>query len=129
MGRKGQITLEYLFLAALSLALIGISLAALLKIKEAGDRAYRLELFKSSAMDVYNLGEELCAMGSGNSMELRVREDLEISGSAGQTAFSSRKYNISFSKGTLCDYEAADIPADSTIELINDDGLIASKIQ
>ncbi len=101
---KGQLTLEYLILALVSLSLISISLAALLSAREAADRAYHLELFRSSALDIYNAGEELCAMGSGNSMKIRLRENVSVSQEGDEAAFSNSLLNISISKPALCEY-------------------------
>ncbi len=123
-GMKGQLTIEYLFLALIALALISISFTALLKIKDAGERIYHLELFKSGALDIYNSGEELCAMGSGNSMKLRIREGILVSYGGGEAVFSNPELNFSISKKTACAYSQADMAADSEIEIQNEGGEI-----
>lgn len=121
---RGQLSIEYLFLALISLALIAIAIGALIKIKETGDRAYRLELFKSSALDIYNAGEELCAMGSGNSVNLKTREEIFISSDSGMVSFSSPALGVSFSRPARCPYSQQSISADSEIEIGNDGGEI-----
>ncbi len=119
---RGQLTIEYLFLLLVSLALVALSLGALLKVRDAGERTYRLELFKSSALDIYNSGEELCSMGSGNSMGLRIRENVSISPNGDETIFSNSDLNVSVSKTTLCPYSSAAVGANSEIEIRNEDG-------
>ncbi len=121
---KGQLTIEYLFLALVSFALIAISLAALLKIREAGERAFHLELFRSSVLDIHNAGEELCAMGSGNSMKIKIRENISISQNSDETVFSNQELNISISKKTTCSYGSASALANSEIGIRNEGGRI-----
>lgn len=121
---KGQLTVEYLFLALVSLSLIFISLNALIKIRETGERIFHLEVFKSSMLDVYNSGEELCAMGSGNSMKLRIKENISIIQDGTKTVFSNQNLNISVSRNTSCTYSNIDILADSEIEIKNKEGEI-----
>lgn len=121
--KKGQLTLEYLFLALVSLSLLAISIGALLKIRETGERAYHLELFRASALDIYNSGEKLCAMGSGNSMRLKIMENVSISQEGKEAVFSNPVLNISISKKTLCEYDETSI-SDSEIEVRNEEGKI-----
>lgn len=121
---KGQLTIEYLFLALISLALLSISISALLKIKEVGDHAYHLEMSKSTAMDIYNAGEELCAMGSGNSIRLRVRETISISYSSNEVLFSNNEIGFQLSKQASCPYIPKIIFQNSEILIENDGGNI-----
>lgn len=120
---KCQLSLEYIFLALISLSLIAISLGALMKVRAAGDTVFHLELFKSSALDIYNSGEELCAMGSGNSMKLKLYENVSISQDAEQALFSNEALNSSFSRTTSCPYQQVEI-TNSEIELRNEEGEI-----
>jgi hypothetical protein len=121
---RGQLTVEYLFLAMLALALISISLAALLKIRDAGERAYHMELFKSSALDIYNAGEEVCAMGSGNSMKVLAREDVFLSQLGSEATFSNPELNVSFSRRVACAYRDAEAKKDSELIVRNEAGMI-----
>ncbi len=123
--RKGQLTAEYLFLALVSLALIAISLGALSKIQDAGKRVSHLELFKSSSLDIYNAGEEVCAMGSGNTMRLKISENVSISrGEGGRTVFSNQILNVSVPKKTLCEYSGYEALSGSEITVANEGGTI-----
>lgn len=124
MGKKGQLTLEYLFLIIILLALIAISLGALFKVKEIGERAYRFVLFKSSALDLYNNGEEVCAMGSGNILKTKIKESITISQKNGNIEFSNSELNLSFSKPTLCSYSDSYLSINSEIEIKNENGEI-----
>lgn len=119
---RGQISLEYLFLAVISLAVISISLAALLKIRDTGERAYHLGLFRAAAGDIHDSGQELCAMGSGNSVRIHVGENITVSSENGRAVFSNEELNISFSKETACPYRDAEAAAGSDIGLANEDG-------
>ena len=123
---KGQITLEYIFLAALSLVLISLSLTALLKIREAGDKSYKIELFRLSALDIYNMGEEACAMGSGNSFQMNARENVEIRMDGGQAVFSNPGLGVLIKKDSTCEFLSADIATNSTIRISNENGKIKS---
>lgn len=129
---KGQLTLEYLFLALISLVLIAISFAALGKISEAGARAYSLGLFKTSFSDIHNAGEELCAMGAGNSMTLKIKQNISIfyDSDKKKTIFSNKNLNVSVSVQTTCPYYPVDVSANSIIEIKNENSEIKiSKIE
>lgn len=121
---RGQLTIEYLFLALIALTLISASLAALIKIKDAGERSYHMELFKSSALDIYNAGEEVCAMGSGNSMKMRAHENVSILWEGSGVRFYSEPLNISFSRASLCEYLPSDASANTEITVANQGGKI-----
>ncbi|MBU0585901.1 hypothetical protein KJ780_00140 [Candidatus Micrarchaeota archaeon] len=125
---KGQLTMEYLVLAALSLALISFSLFSLLKISEVEENTRHIQLFKSSAIDLYNTGEELCAMGSGNSFTLHIYESVEISSDSHETIFLNSKYNSSFSKTTSCQFISITIPENSLVQISNFQGSIRIEV-
>ncbi|MFA5077038.1 MAG: hypothetical protein WC488_01285 [Candidatus Micrarchaeia archaeon] len=121
---KAQITAEYMLLAALCLTLIVFSISSLLKIRDAGEKAYRMELFKSSAVEIYNAGEELCAMGSGNSFILKPRESISVSHSGNEVFFENSDLNLSVSKPASCPYSDFSAEPGSEAEIKNDDGTI-----
>ena len=121
---KAQITAEYMLLAALCLTLVVFSVSSLLKIRDAGEKAYRMELFKSSAVEIYNAGEELCAMGSGNSLTLKSRESISVSHSGDEVLFENSELNLSVPKPASCPYSDFSLDADEEAEIKNDGGTI-----
>ena len=64
---KGQATVEYLILFAVGLALIGFSIGALAAIKNAEGQLADLEKAKIAAASLKSAGDEVCALGDGNS--------------------------------------------------------------
>ncbi|MEW6528363.1 MAG: hypothetical protein AB1391_00595 [Candidatus Micrarchaeota archaeon] len=121
---RGQLTIEYLFLALISLCLITISLGALIKLQEAGTRIFHSGAFKSSVLDIYNSGEELCAMGPGNTMKIKIKENVSIAQNETKTIFSNQDLNISISQDTNCKYQDIDLLANSEITIKNENGEI-----
>ena len=79
---KGQATVEYLILFAIGLALIGISVGALAAISEAEGQLTDLEKARIAAGALRGAGNEICALGDGNSrvVELAWEVSLECSG-------------------------------------------------
>lgn len=67
---RGQISLDYLIIALISLSLVSISFIALNKIRTSADKTYDTIKFKSIAEDIFIASDELCALGNGNSRSL-----------------------------------------------------------
>lgn len=63
---KGQLSLEYLLVSVVALAMLSISAAALLEVKDFSER--RMDDFRSrsSAIALADAVEEVCALGNGN---------------------------------------------------------------
>ncbi len=91
---KGQITLEYIVLTLVAVALLSISITALINIKDNSDNAMDIVFFKSSAKDLYNAIEEVCAMGDGNSREVFLRKEVIVANFGDYLEFSSSLSHI-----------------------------------
>ena len=64
---RGQATAEYLLLVVVGVALVGISLVALSSIKGAEETVFAREKARIVAYDIVSIGNEICALGDGNS--------------------------------------------------------------
>ena len=64
---RGQVTAEYLLLVALGISLLAVSLFALTSIKGAEAQVYAREKARIIANDISSIGNEICALGDGNS--------------------------------------------------------------
>ena len=67
---KGQVSVEYLLLLAIGLVLIGFSVGALSVIKGMEGEMGSLEMAQVSAGALKGAGDEVCALGDGNSRTL-----------------------------------------------------------
>ena len=84
---RGQVTAEYLLLVAVGISLLAVSLFALTSIKEAEAQVYAREKARIIANDISSIGNEICALGDGNSRVYSL-ESVEISCS-GNSVFVS----------------------------------------
>jgi len=76
--KKAQITLEYLLVSVVAIALLSISMYALIKIKENADKGEQILRFKATANELFSSIDELCALGSGNSMQVKLQIPINI---------------------------------------------------
>jgi hypothetical protein len=67
MNMRGQVTAEYLLLVALGISLLSVSLFALTSIKGAEEKVYAREKARIISGDISSMGNEICALGDGNS--------------------------------------------------------------
>ena len=67
VSMRGQVTAEYLLLVAVGIALVGVSLVALSSIKGAEETVFAREKARIVALDISSIGNEICALGDGNS--------------------------------------------------------------
>jgi len=78
---KGQATAEYLLLVAAGISLLSVSLFALTSIKGAEAQVYAREKARIIAYDVSSIGNEICALGDGNSRSYLVEgAEMECAG-------------------------------------------------
>lgn len=101
---KGQASLEYLLLAVVGLAMLSLSAAALLGLKESSEDAVGAYAFRSAADSLSADINELCALGSGNRREAaagtEIAVDSEWAGDGWAIRFSSG--NLSTVRGSRC---------------------------
>ncbi len=79
---KGQVTVEYLLLFSVGLVLIAFSVGALVVIRDAETQLTSSEKAKIAVSSLKSAGDEVCALGDGNSriVGLGWEVDLECSG-------------------------------------------------
>ncbi len=78
---RGQVTAEYLLLVALGISLLAVSLFALTSIKGAEAQVYAREKARIIAYDISSMGNEVCALGDGNSRGYSIeRAEIECTG-------------------------------------------------
>ncbi len=127
---KGQVTFEYMVLSLVVLALLSISITALIAIRENSSRAMDVVLFKSSVTDLYNAIEEVCAMGDSNSLEVFLKRDVsvEYNGNDNVVKFSSSlpHVNGTIIRRSICKVESEDLSA-GTVIVSNNKGEIEMK--
>jgi uncharacterized protein (UPF0333 family) len=121
---RAQISLEYLVLSLVALALISVSVFALLNIRDYADRTSGLFSFRSSALSLASAMSEVCALGSGNvrSVTLGVPLSLEY----GEGAVRMTGYNSSVARPSRCEVEPAQ-ELEGLVYVKNDDGAISVK--
>lgn len=125
MFMKAQITIEYLFLTLLVIIILSISLAALFKITENANSSKELITFKLTSTRIYNAIQEVCALGSGNSLKLDL--DSPISISAYVDIITFKKLNNTISRNSECDFEPVELEIKESVIVYNEDGEIKLK--
>ena len=91
---KGQVTVEYLILFSIGLALIAFSVGALATIKSTESQLTDLEKVRVAAAQLRGAGDEACALGDGNTraVELGWSVGLNCSGEGIVTAGGQSAY-------------------------------------
>jgi hypothetical protein len=126
---RAQVTVEYLLLSAIALALMSFSVLALAHIRDSSERAYGALLFKSSATDLGNAMDEACALGSGNSRTVYVKRAVDVSGGtrAGilYAQFTDARSGLSLSRKMFCPVDGAD-SLFGKVEVKNEGGSVSA---
>lgn len=104
--KKGQITIEYLVLSVVALALLSVSIAILLQITKTSHQAMDNIAFRKSALDLYATVEEVCALGAGNSRTIMIKKDIWVTKS-GQDIILENKDIGSIKIELICPYGIA----------------------
>lgn len=95
---RGQATAEYLLLVAVGIGLLAVSLVALTSIKGAEAQVYAREKARIIANDLASVGNEVCALGDGNSRGYSLEDaKLECSGNVIMVSVSGASANASIS--------------------------------
>jgi len=105
LAMKAQVTVEYLLLAMVALALLSFSVMSLHYVKDSSERIFQAAAFKSSAMDLAGAIREVCALGNGNARVVYLKEELDVSGgSSGSHHYAEFKgpANLSTVQETFC---------------------------
>lgn len=88
---KGQITIEYLVLSVVALALLSISIAILIQISKTSQQAMDNIVFRKSALDLHAAVEEVCALGAGNSRTITIKTNMTVSKSGENIVFENER--------------------------------------
>ncbi len=75
---KGQVTVEYLILFSIGLALIAFSVGALATIKSTESQLTDLEKVRIAAAQLRGAGDEACALGNGNTRAVELGWSVEL---------------------------------------------------
>ena len=123
---KAQITLEYLILSAVALAVLAFSLVALGQIKDRSEKAFNNVLFKSSATQLANTMNEICALGNGNKQAVHLERKMDIEGATDHAKFIDTETKLFMSEKSYCKVSDSS-GLYGSVEVENKDGVIEVK--
>jgi hypothetical protein len=75
---RAQVSLEYLLISVVAIALLTVSAASLSQIKTYAEESSRLLEFQSSAKSLGDAIYSVCMLGSGNRREVFLRTTLDV---------------------------------------------------
>ena len=108
---NAQVTIEYLFLSLIALALLSFSVISLVSIRDASEKAFEATQFKSTAAEFANAMSEVCALGKGNAREAYAKREMDISGGNSSNTyyavFTDTESNLEVARETFCGVENA----------------------
>ena len=123
---KAQLSLEYLVLSVILLALLGIALVTLVKIKDNADAQYAAIALKNDAETIYNAAQDVCALGDGNSRETTLRGDITVTSSGTTVVFSAKEKGQEFPYKFRCESQLSGT-LNGRITIANEGGKIVVK--
>lgn len=127
---RGQITLEYMVLSLVVLALLAIAVSTLIEIQGSSSEALDSIMFRKSAMDLHGTVEEVCALGAGNQREVYLSRGMDVSGTGGQRLYFSNESIGNMSIELLCPKDvAASNPLSGRVMVINNEDIIEIEIR
>jgi len=120
-GRKGQVALEYLVLSLVALALLALSITALMNIRSYAAHSTNVFQFRSSAEELANAMAETCALGDGNGRTIHLSAPLAIEGQEGMVRFSGA--GITLVRKSACGVQEGQQP-EGDVYVENEKGVI-----
>ena len=75
---RAQVSLEYLLISVVAIALLTISAASLSQIRDYAEDGSALLRFRSSSASLGDAVRSVCLLGSGNSRIVRLRAPIEV---------------------------------------------------
>ncbi len=118
---RGQLTFEYLVLSLVAIALLAISLSALLSIRENSEKTFSSLSFRSSTARLEAAINEVCAMGNGNARTVYLEESLGLENSGIGVKAVHGADSITF--GAQCDVTDTRLEK-GTVSVKNEEGKI-----
>lgn len=120
---RAQVTLEYLFLSLLALALLSFSVLALANIKITSQKSFDMIVFKGTVNELGAAMAEVCALGNGNARSVYIKRDLNVEGFSDYARFTDIYLGESLPRETYCEVEDADGMYGKT-KIMNEEGVI-----
>lgn len=118
---RGQITLEYMVLSLVVLALLAISVSTLIEIQASSSEAMDNIMFRKSALDLHGTVEEVCALGVGNRREVILSRGIEVSRDEDSLLFTNDEIGASMAVPLICPKDVETDYLGGHVIIINDD--------
>lgn len=118
---KGQLSVEYLIIAVISLIIISTSIAVLGTIRSNGEKTFTSYQFRSFANSLFVDIDELCVLGNGNSREIVVPFAVKLYSEVNTLSITTSEASVSYKSRCEVDLEGE---FSETIELRNEKGVI-----
>lgn len=113
-----------MMLSLVVLALLSISLTALVHIKDNSNEAMNIVFFKSSARDLHNAVEAVCALGDGNSREVTLKHEVMVEEMTGYLEYSADGMPSTLKYEKKCDVVIASTSYYGRVAVSNEDGTV-----
>jgi hypothetical protein len=120
---KGQLSLEYLVLSVITLAVLALAIYTLAGIKNNSDKAMALLEFKNDANSIFNAAQDVCALGDGNSREVRLLDEMMAVSEDRAIEFSKNNVNQSLVFKGRCTSEING-KLEGTVVVVNENGVV-----
>jgi len=122
---RGQVSIEYLFLALIMLAALTFSIAALSGIRNYAEEQKKQIELDSNAEKLFLEIESVCALGNGNSRIIKLDEENSVSWTeSGFTISNSDSETKAAQKNTTCKVEGS---GKGSVMIVNQGGKIKIK--
>ena len=122
---RGQVSIEYLFLALIMLAALTFSIAALSGIRNYAEEQKKQIELDSNAEKLFLEIESVCALGNGNSRIIKLDEENSVSWTeSGFTISNSNIETKGIHKNTTCKVEGS---GKGSVMIVNQGGKIKIK--
>ncbi len=118
---KAQLSAEYLLLLVVGLALLGISITALVQISELEKKENDVLFLNTVAQDVLSISNEVCILGDGNKRIYSIGKEVFIECNGNEIIFSMNETEVK--KEGKCSFSCPTREY-SSLEILNDYGVI-----
>lgn len=114
---RAQLSLEYLLISVVALALLAISVASLSQIRDYAEESGRMLRFRQSAGSLAEAASSVCALGSGNRRSLWMDQAVDVDWQDGLIRISGEG---SIARAMPCETDPKTIQGQ--VEIKNEDG-------
>ncbi|MFH1222374.1 MAG: class III signal peptide-containing protein [Candidatus Micrarchaeota archaeon] len=120
---KGQITIEYMVLSLVVLALLAISITTLIQVQKSSVQAMDNVMFRKSALDLHSTIEEACALGAGNQRTVHLARSFELTLDRGSRKLFFKNGSTEMAVDLLCPLDVTAVnPLSGDVIVLNEDG-------